>query len=95
MPISVLRKSQKTSLDLDNLYVVTESSEEAILVGTKELERVTYIWYFIVFPGDVTQDGSVLNPVSVFLDPGSEVNVMYLAFIEKLGFMVQIINVDV
>ena len=62
--------------------LVTEDSEEAILVGAKKLEQIIYIWYPIAFPGGITQDGSALDPVSVFLNLGSKVNTMHLAFPE-------------
>ena len=68
--------------------LVTEDSEEAILVSAKELERVTCIRYPIAFPGSVTQDGSVLGPVLALFNLGSEVNVMHPAFAEKLGLVV-------
>ena len=71
---------------------VIEDSEEAI-VGAKELEQVTYIQYLITFPDGVTQDGLTLDPVSALLDLGSEVNTMYPVFVEKLGLVVQIINI--
>ena len=67
---------------------VTEDSEEAILVSTKELERVTCIQYLIAFSDGVTQDGSALDPVLALLDSGSEVNAMYPAFAERLGLVV-------
>ena len=73
--------------------LVTEDSEEATLVSVKELEQVTCIQYFIAFPGGVTQDGSALGPILALLDLGSEVNAMHPAFVERLGFVVQITNV--
>ena len=72
---------------------MTEDSEEAILVNAKELEQETCIQYLITFPGGVTQDGSALDLVSALLDLGSEVNVMHLAFAERLGLVVQTTNV--
>ena len=72
---------------------VTENSEEATLVSAKELEQVTCIQYPIAFPGDVTQDGSALSPVSALLDLGSEVNAMHSAFAKRLGLVVQTTNV--
>ena len=72
---------------------MTEDSEEAIIVNAKELEVVTYIQYFIAFLGGITQDGSALDPVSALLNLGSEVNAMYPAFAERLGFVVQTTNV--
>ena len=73
---------------------VTEDSEEAILVNVKELEQVTYIQYFIVFPGGVTQDDSALDPVSALFDSSSEVNAMHPVFAERLGLVMQATNVD-
>ena len=71
-----------------------EDSEEAILVSVKELEWVTSIQYPIAFLGDVTQDGSVLDPVFAILDSGSEINAMHLAFAERFGLVVRATNVD-
>ena len=73
---------------------VTKDSEEATLVSAKKLEQVTCIQYPIAFPGGVTQDGSALDPVLALFNLGSEVNAMHLAFVEKLGFVVQTTNVD-
>ena len=73
---------------------MTEDCEEAILVNVKEQEQVTCIQSPIVFPGGVTQDGSVLDPVSALLDSSSEVNAIYLAFAERLGLVVRATNVD-
>ena len=73
--------------------LVTEGSEEAILVSVKELEQVTYIRYLIDFLDDVSQDGSALHLVSTLLDLGSEVNAMHPIFAEKLGFVVQTTNI--
>ena len=72
---------------------MTEDNEEAILVNVKKLEQITYIQYPIVFPGGVTQDGSALDPMSALLSLGSEINTMHPAFAEKLGLVVQTINV--
>ena len=72
---------------------MTEDSEEAIQVNVKELEQVTCIQYPITFPGGVTQDGSVLDPVSALLDSGSDVNVMYPVFAEILGLVIRTNNV--
>ena len=72
---------------------VTNDSEEAILVSVKELEQVTCIQYLIAFPGGVTQDGSILVPMSALLDSGSEVNIIYPAFAERLGLVVRATNV--
>ena len=47
----------------------------------------------MAFPGDVTQDGLVLDPMSALFNSGNEVNVMDLAFTEKLGFVMQTTNV--
>ena len=68
--------------------LVTEDSEEAIQVSAKKLERVTYIQYPITFLDGVTQDGPVLDPVLALLDLGNEVNVIHLAFTERLGLVV-------
>ena len=73
--------------------LVTEDSEEAILISVKELEQVMCIQYPIAFPGGVTQDSSVLDPVSALLDLGSEVNAMHPNFAERLGLVVQATNV--
>ena len=73
--------------------LVTEDSEEAILVSAKKLEQVTCIQYPIAFLDGVTQDSSALNLESALFDSGSKVNVIHPAFIERLGFMVQITNV--
>ena len=73
--------------------LVTEDSEEAILASAKELEQVTCIQYPITFPGGVTQDGVILDPVSALLDSGNKVNAMHPAFAEKLGLVVQTTNV--
>ena len=73
---------------------MTEDSEEAVLVSAKALEQVTYIQYLIAFLGDVTQDGSALDPVSAPLDSGSEVNTIHPAFAERLGFVVWTTNVS-
>ena len=72
---------------------VTENSEEATLVSAKELEQITCIQYSIAFPGGVTQDGSTLGPVLALLDSGSEVNVIHPDFAERLGLVVQTMNV--
>ena len=72
---------------------MTEDSEEATLVSTKELEQVTCIKYPIVFPGGITQDGSALGLMSALLDLGSQVNTMHPAFAEKLGLVFRTTNV--
>ena len=51
------------------------------------------IQYPIAFPSSVTQDGSVLDFLSALLDSGSEINAIHPAFVEKLGLMVQNINI--
>ena len=51
------------------------------------------IQYLIAFSGDVTQDDSVLDPMSVVFDSGSKVNAMHMAFVIKFGFVVQTINI--
>ena len=92
-PTNALKKKQKTSVGLNNLTSMTDDSKEAILVSVKELEQVTCIQYLIAFPGDVTQNGSALDPMSALLNSGSEVNVMHLAFVERLGLVVQVTNI--
>ena len=47
----------------------------------------------MTFPGGVTQDGSVLDPVLALLDLGSEINAIHPAFAERLGLVVQTTNV--
>ena len=86
------KRAKKLASVLTTSTLVIEDSEEAI-VGAKELERVTCIQYPITFPGNVTQDGSTLNPVSTVIDLGSEVNAIYPTFAERLGLVVQTINV--
>ena len=71
---------------------MTEDNEEAI-IDIKKLEQVTYIQYSIIFPGSVIQDGSTLDLMLVLFDLGSKVNVIYLAFVERLGLVVQTTNV--
>ena len=73
--------------------LVTENSEEAILVNVKKLEQVTYIQYSIAFPDGVTQDSSVLDPMLALSDSGSEVNAIHPAFAEKLGLVERATNV--
>ena len=87
------KRAKKLASVLTTSTLVNEDSEKAILVSVKELERVTCIRYPITFPGGITQDGSALNSVSVFLDLGSEVNAIHLAFVEKLGLVVRATNV--
>ena len=70
-----------------------KDSEEVILISAKELERVTYIQYPIVFLGGIIQDGSALASVSTILDSSNEVNVMHPAFAERLGLVVWTTNV--
>ena len=77
-----------------NSTLVTEDSEEAILVSTKKLERVTYIQYLIVFLGGVTQDSSVLNPILALFDSSSEDNAMHPAFAKRLDLVMQTTNVS-
>ena len=72
---------------------VTEDSEKAI-VDAKKLEQVTCIQYPIIFPGGITKDGSILDPMSALLDLGSEINAMHPAFAKKLGLVVQTTNID-
>ena len=71
-----------------------ENSEEAILVSAKELEQIMCIQYPIAFPGNITQDSSVLNSMSALFNSGSEVNIMYPTFAERLSFVVQTTNVS-
>ena len=85
--------AKKLASVLTTSTLVTEDSEEAILVSVKELEQVTCIQYLIAFPGGVTQDGLALGPVSALLDLGSEVNAMHPAFAERLGLVVRTTNV--
>ena len=59
--------------------LVTENSEEAILVSVKELEPVMCIQYLIAFPGSKTQDGLALDPVSELFNSDSKVNAMQSA----------------
>ena len=80
--------AKKLASILTTSILVTEDSEEAILISVKELEQVTCIQYPITFPGSATQDGSVLNTVLAFLDSDSEVNIIYPVFTKKLGFVV-------
>ena len=68
---------------------MTEDSEKAILVSVKKLEQVTCIQYFIAFPIGITQNGSALDLISAVFDLSSEINAMHLAFVERLGFVVQ------
>ena len=86
-------EAKKLVLVLTTSTLVTEDSEEAILVNAKELERVTCIRYPITFPGGVTQDSSALDPVSSLLDSGSEVNAMHPIFAERLGLVMRAINI--
>ena len=72
---------------------VTKDNEEVFLVSVKELKQLTCIQYLIAFSGGITQNGSALDPVSAFLDSGSEVNTMHPAFAERLGLVVQATNV--
>ena len=87
------KRAKKLALVSTTSTLVTEDSKEAILVSAKELEQVTYIQYFIAFPSDVTKDGLALNLVLALFDLDSKVNAMHPAFIERLGLMVQTINI--
>ena len=51
-----------------------------------------YPVFYCLF-GWQTQDGSALDLVSALFDLSSEVNAIYLAFAEKLGFVVQTTNI--
>ena len=73
--------------------LLTEDSEETILVSFKELEQVTCIQYLIVFPGDETQDGLILDPMLSLFNSDSKVNAMHPALAEKLGLVMQTTNV--
>ena len=53
------------------------------------------IQYSIAFPSSVTQNGLALDPLLALLDSGNEVNAMYPAFAERLGFVVLTTNVGV
>ena len=72
---------------------MTEDSEKAILVSTKELEQVMCIQYPITFPGGITQDGSSLDPVSTLLNLGSKVNAIHLVFAKMLELVVRTTNI--
>ena len=85
--------AKKLASVLTTSTLVTENSEKAILVSVKELEQILCIQYLIAFPGGVTQDGLALDPMFALLDSGSKVNAMHPAFAERLGFVVQTINV--
>ena len=85
--------AKKLASVLTTYTLVTEESEEAILVSAKELEQVTCIQYPITFPGSITQDCLALDPILALLDLSCEVNVMHPAFAERLGLVVQTTNV--
>ena len=74
--------------------LVIEDSEKAILVSAKKLEQITYIQYPITFLGNVTQDDLALDPMSALLYLGNEINVMHPAFTERLGLLIQTINLS-
>ena len=95
MPISIPKRSKKLVLVLTTFTLVIEDSEKAILVNAKKLEQVMCIQYPIVFLDGITQDDSVLNPIFILFDSGNEINVIYLSFAEKLGFIMQTINVNI
>ena len=78
---------------LTTSLLVIENSEKAILVSAKELEQIMCIQYPIIFPGGIIQDGLILNLVSALLDSGSKVNVMHLAFAERLSLVVRSTNI--
>ena len=88
------KEAKKLALILTTFTSMTEDSEKVILVSVKELKQVTCIQYSIAFPGSVIQDDLVLNPVLAILHSGSEVNVMHLAFAERLSFMMQATNIS-
>ena len=78
---------------LTTSMLVTEDSEEVILINTQKFEQVTCIRYLIAFPGSVTQDGSALDLVLVLFNSSSEVNIIHPAFAKKLGLVMQTTNV--
>ena len=47
----------------------------------------------ICFSGGITQVGLAIDPISALLDSGSKVNVIYWAFAERLGLVVQTTNI--
>ena len=79
---------------LTTSMLMTEDSQEAILVSAKELDQVIYIQYSIAFLGSITQDGLVLDPVSELLNSSNEVNAIHPAFAERLGFVIQTTNIS-
>ena len=81
-------KAIKLALVLTISTLVTEDSQEAILVSIKELEQVTCIQYLITILSGVTQDDSALDSVLVLHNSGSEVNAMHPAFAEILSLVV-------
>ena len=87
------KRAQKLASVLMTSTSVIEDSEKAILVSAKELEQVTYIQYPIIFLSNVTQNGSALDLVLALFDLSSEVNTMHLAFVKRLGLVIQTINV--
>ena len=72
---------------------VTKDSKEVILASAKDLKQIMCIQYSIIYPSYKTQDGSVLDSILALFDSGSKLNVMHLAFAEKLGLVVKFINV--
>ena len=65
------QKAKKLVLVLTISTSLIEDSEVAILVIAKQLEQVTYIQYFIVFPGGVTQNSSALDSMLALFDSSS------------------------
>ena len=78
---------------LTTFTLVTENSEEAILVSVKELEQIMCIQYPIIFLDDIIQDSSALDLILALLDLGSEVNAIHPNFAKKLGFVMQTTNI--
>ena len=73
--------------------LMTDDSEEVILVSAKKLKQVICTLYFLTFQGGVIQVGLALDSVLTLLDLGNEVNAIYPAFAKKLGFVVEFTNV--
>ena len=88
MPTSVPKGAKKLAPVSTTSTMVTKNSEEIIFISAKELEQVMCIQYPITFLGSVTLDGSALDPMSALFNLNNEVNIMPLAFIEKLGLVV-------
>ena len=65
-----------------------KNNKEVILLSAKDQKQVIHIQYSIIFQGSLTQVGQASGPVLALLNLGSKVNVIYPAFIEKLGFAI-------